>query len=203
MDRQDYWLLDTVIDGRILFYLLNAVDGVELVLNRPWHGMTTEQLIDRFERLTHAGMLIAQLDDSDGDGTDFVPTRSDIVDALERRILLRYGVTPHGGAQWESLSNPNWDLFVDFWCNLEEGAIEATTIQLIDRYLQTQLPSYDRLLVPGSEVRSILEPWDATYWKRLPHGYSLHFKCVEQERPPGWRHDFMEAWYTNYWEATA
>ena len=113
-----------------------------------------------------------------------------------------YGVTGRGGAQWETLSHPQWDQFFDegYGTNPYEGEMTASTRGLIEERLAlVPYDSFIKAIIPESVRWSVLQPWEATYWKQLPIGYHIEFTYLpltETEKlprltPPDW----VQAWY--------
>lgn len=207
MDRDTYWLLDAVVSSYRPLRMIALEYNVGYVLNKPWHGMDEKQLVQALHTAFTEGDLVALVIENGMQGDFFVPTMHDLRAATERIGNLYYGLTPQGGARWEQASAPRWDLFVEYYYNLEVGEITATTRELAHRYLATQ--PYDGIgIVEGSEHWQVLTPWPATYWKSLPIGHMVSFRCVErtEEQPeptPAWVDELTQetsSWYTNVWQ---
>jgi len=209
MDRNTYWLLDAAAESYRPLRMIASEHNVGYVMNKTWHSMDEEQLVQALHSSFTKGDLVALVIEKETgmQGEAFVPTTHELRAALKRIGNLYYGLTPQGGARWEQASAPRWDLFVDYYCNLEEGEIGATTPELVQRYLATQ-PYHGIGIAEGSEHWQELTPWPATYWKSLPVGHMVSFRCVEQTREysepsPAWVDELIQetsSWYTNVWQ---
>lgn len=124
------------------------------------------------------------------------------------------GVTGRGGALWETLSRPQWDHFYDEGYGIDpyDGEMTASTRGLIEERLAlVPHDSFIKAIVPESVRWSVLQPWEATYWKQLPVGYHIEFiylpltEAEDQARSfhPDWvqaRYQRVLRWYTSYLE---
>ena len=88
-----------------------------------------------------------------------------------------YYLTPQGGARWEAVANPNWDIFFGgrIGYDPDEAYLESKNRDLLKRKLGLSEFLSSVVHIPGSEKWEILKPWQATYWKNLPMGW--HHKC--------------------------
>lgn len=210
MNKIEYWFLDAAIRLKIPFNWLSAAN-VDQMLNRPHHSLSTSELLVVLERMFARGDLFLEYMNRDGQRQRTqAPSRHEIKTALsmphnkwiEQSEHVFYGVTDRGGASWETLSHPQWDHFYDegYGTNPYEGEMTASTRGLIEERLA--LIPYDSFLetiVPESVQWSILQPWEATYWKQLPLGYHIEFAYVPltgaeklaRSTPPDW----VQAWY--------
>jgi hypothetical protein len=133
---------------------------------------------------------------------------------VEQAEQVFYGVTGRGGARWETFSQPQWEHFYDegYGPDSYEAEITAPTRGFIEERLA--LVPYDSLIktiVPESVQWSVLQPWQATYWKQLPIGYHVEFtylpltevETLTRATPPEWVQAWYQRvgrWYTNYLE---
>jgi hypothetical protein len=113
----------------------------------------------------------------------FCPTESQIQQGLLMEIPLHYFLTREGAAQWEKVSQPNWDNFNSIViatgrpCHLKSRRKEFIE-QYIERF--SYLPLNSGLdIVRGSMSWREESPWQATYWKTLDFTYVVEFNCVE------------------------
>ena len=222
MNKIEYWFLDAAIRLKIPFSWLSA-SNVDELLNRPHHGLSMSELPEVLERMFERGDLFLEYTNHDEQRRRTqVPSRSEIEAALyisrdqwiEQSEQVFYGVTGLGGALWETLSHPQWDHFYDegYGTNPYEGEMTASTGGLIEEWLA--LVPYDlsiKAIVPESLRWSVLQPWEATYWKRLPVGYHIEFtylplteeerleRSISLDKVNAW-HQRVSRWYTSYLE---
>ncbi len=120
----------------------------------------------------------------DYEGTsDVVLTMTGIQDHLDGKLQVVYYLTPQGGERWEAIAHPDWNKFLinNFILVYPyERGIFATKRENIEQLLAygEYLLEYNRP-IPGTEVWEVLEPWQVTYWKTLPRGYSLNYQPEE------------------------
>jgi hypothetical protein len=89
-----------------------------------------------------------------------------------------YGLTPDGGAAWEALTHPDWNLFVDHWTSIEpkEACIEAASRdKAFAEYQRDGDPHNPSEPIAETLREEVLVPWRATYWKTLTSGYRLRY----------------------------
>lgn len=215
MNKIEYWFLDAAIRLKIPFHWLSA-GNVDEMLNRPHHNLSMSKLLVVLERMFERGDLFLEYRDRHEQSyRTQVPSRSEIETALymtraegiDQSEHVFYGVTARGGAQWETLSHPQWDHFYDEGYGIDpyEGEMTASTRDLIEERLALiPFDAFIKAIVPESVRWSVLQPWEATYWKQLPIGYRIEFTYLpltEAEKlarstPPGRVH----TWYTSYLE---
>ena len=222
MNKIEYWFLDAPIRLKIPFHWLSA-SNVDEMLNRPHHHLSRSELLVVLERMFERGDLFLEYRNrSEQSYRIQVPSRSEIEAALylphdqwmDQSEHVFYGVTGRGGALWETLSHPQWDHFYDegYGINPYEGEMTASTRGLIEEWLA--LVPYDpsiKAIVPESLRWSVLQPWQATYWKQLPIGYHIAFTYLQlteaeelaRPTPPDWVracYQHSRRWYTSYLE---
>lgn len=219
MGKAEYWILDSVAEFQSPLDALATRDGVAFTLNRKWHGLTEDQLVDTLYRLFHNGDLIAERFEKQVSLGEFVPTRAEIVSALSfippsRRkegydsslSFANYGLTAQGGARWEAVSRPDWNRYVYSDVGLEDGQTIAMDRRLVEQYEYFSRYGSDISIIAGSEQWDVLDPWQATYWKILPIGHRLRYRftCEEaskmKEIPEAAEQFFkgLNNWYTRY-----
>lgn len=222
MDKSEYWFLDAAIRLKIPFHWLSA-NNVDELLNRPPHNLSMSEILVVLERMFERGDLFIEYTNRDQQSYQTpAPSRSEIeaalylkqnkgTDQLER---VSYGITDQGGARWETLSRPQWDHFFDegYGMNPYLGEVSASTRGLIEERLAL-IPHepWIKAIVPESVRWSVLQPWEATYWKQLPVGYRIEFAYLPlmeaegqaRSHPPdrvrAW-YQRADSWYTNYLE---
>jgi hypothetical protein len=198
MDKDEYWLLDSVVEGWVQLRWL-AAKNVGEVLNKRDHDLSRDALIKVLNRLLRRGDLLAQRTEKFVEKEIFIPTQTDIEEALSGRLECFYGLTLQGGARWEEVSKPQWERYLTAWVSADpwEGEIVGSDLRMVKK--DVSFSDYLMLggsIVPGSKRWDVLKPWQATYWKVLPKGHRVRFSCYEpKERRPEWRvRDDREHW---------
>src|SRR4026207_1307452 len=118
MDRDECWLLDSVVTGWCPLVWLAAKNGGE-VLNKRDHGLNRDELISVLNRLFRRGDLLARRMEKSVEKEIFIPTETEIEAALSRRLSCTYGLTLQGGARWEEVSQPHWERYISDSAYLE------------------------------------------------------------------------------------
>lgn len=190
MNKNEYWFLDAAVIHSVPLYFLPRKEVLEIDLNRPTHGQSSSEVVKTLAHLFQRGDII-------GCGhllEDFVPTLDQIEEGLMEGqdiddLQLRkdkgfsYKLTPQGGAVWEEVSVPNWDLFhtesscVDYELQRlipNRWQLESGSRSLINEVVSSRL--WGKQLIAGTEEWVDLVPWQATYWKVLSTGYQLTFQ---------------------------
>ena len=210
MDKDEYWLLDSVVESWCPLVWLVAKNVGEL-LNKRDHSLNRDELISVLNRLFRRGDLLAHPRGKFVEKEIFIPTEIEIEAALSRRLDCFYGLTLQGGARWEEVSQPHWERYISdsVYAEPQEGEIIGSDRDLVEQY--DSLSDYDSgiSVVPGSKRWDVLRPWQATYWKELPVGHRLRFKYECVERPPEptdpkvreWFNE-IHNWYTPYTESS-
>jgi len=210
MDKDEYWLLDSVVESQCPLAWLVAKNVGE-VLNKRDHDLNRDELMSVLNRLFRRGDLLAQRMERAVEKEVFIPTETEIEAALNRRLDCIYGLTLQGGARWEEVSQPHWERYIydSVYAEPQEGEIIGSDRALVEQY--DSLIHYDSEIsvVPGSKRWDVLRPWQATYWKELPVGHRLRFKYEWVKRSPErtdpkiweWFKDIRN-WYTPYTESS-
>ena len=210
MDKDEYWLLDSVVESWCPLRWL-AAKNVGEVLNKRDHGLSRDELITLLNRLFQRGDLLARRMGKGVEKQRFTPTQTDIQEALSGRLDCSYGLTLQGGARWEDVSKPQWERYLTDWVYADprEGEIVGSDVRMVKKCVSLSVPGVS--VVPGSKHWDVLKPWQATYWKVLPLGHRVRYSYYDpQERPPeskigGWfdcEHwewvKEVNNWYTRY-----
>lgn len=208
MDKNEYWLLDSVVEKWDSLKCLVS-DDIEGAFNKRSHGLNRDELVSVLDRLFRRRDLLAQRMEKSVSGF-FIPTKTEIEDAFDGRLNCFYGLTAQGGARWEEVSQPNWERYIcdSVYAEPQEGETIGSDRGLVEQY--DLLSRYDSEIsvVPGSKHWDVLRPWQATYWKELPVGHRLRFKYEWVERTPEptnpkiweWFKE-IHKWYTPYTES--
>jgi hypothetical protein len=222
MNHAEYWFLDAAIRLKIPFNWLSA-SNVDEMLNRPHHHLSAPELLVILQRMFERGDLFLEYSDRyQQHYRTQAPSRSEIESTLylthdewmTRPEQAFYGVTILGGTKWETLSHPQWDRFYDEGYGIDpyEGEITAPDRGLVEQVLAlAPYASFITAIVPESIRWSVLQPWEATYWKQLPIGYRVDFTYLPRSEDeelahpaaPDWvhaRYQHIRRWYTNYLE---
>lgn len=220
MDKIEYWFLDAAIRQKIPFDWLSA-GNVDELLNRPHHSLSQPELLAVLERMFARGDLFLEYMNLRGQSSR---TQAPSGDELQRALFsvrdpwlgqperVLYGVTSQGGALWETHSQPKWEYFFEegYGADPDEGEMSAQTRELIEERLALiPFDSFVKDIVSGSIRWSVLQPWEATYWKRLPLGYHVEFTYLpltEAEKlarsdPENRMHEWyrrLGRWYAGY-----
>lgn len=207
MDKDEYWLLDSVVEARDSLKCLVSED-IEVAFNKQGHGLNRDELISVLDRLFQRGDLFAERKEKSVSKGFFIPTTAEIEEAFDGRLLCFYGLTSQGGARWEEVSQPHWERYIVnyIYAEPQEGAIIGSDRDLVEQYDSLSQHDSDVLIVPGSKHWDVLRPWQATYWKELPVGHRLRFKYEWVERPLVSKTDpkisewlqGIQNWYTPY-----
>src|ERR1051325_9516623 len=185
MDKNEYWLLDSAVEARQSLTCLVSED-IEAAFNKRSHGLDRDELIDVLGRLFRRGDLLAKRMEKSVSKGFFIPTPTEIEEALDGRLICFYGLTLQGGARWEEVSQPRWERYISDWVYAEprEGEIIASDRDLVEHYDSLSHHDSEISVIPGSKQWDVLRPWQATYWKELPVGHRLRYKYEWVERKP-------------------
>ncbi len=180
-------------------------------------------------RLFQNGDILADMVNNEDSIPCVALTLSEISAHLKWEIGVTYCLTSQGGARWETVAHPDWNRFYTcerYWnyhnstASLnprtylekeEEKEFVATVRQVAEKLLAIDCFVEPDKYIPGTEVWDVLEPWQPIYWKTLPRGYRVHYKCrsnywylnedtpvtwVESNQQAGEWHAQMMKWYT-------
>jgi hypothetical protein len=179
----EYWLLDLVsVTGHQLARLDSEKD-IEIMHNRPSHGLDSRELVATLEGLFKAGLIEC----TGPDGT--------LIGAISNAFLRSalddnrwsYWLTPKGGAAWESFSRPDWTKFIDEESYYETGTCVLTGMSRdrLEHYVSA-LAIVEYLPDRGSPEIRELGAWQATYWKTLPNGWRATIRRLNAHEPRPW-----------------
>lgn len=107
-----------------------------------------------------------------------VLTMSEIEANLMGKFEAKYYLTPQGGANWETIAHPDWQQYLK-WSSVP-GSTESTIIsqdrEAIEQLLQLAGYLEGKAPIPKTVIWELLEPWEATYWKILPHASKVCYQ---------------------------
>ena len=216
MNKAAYWFLDAVVEYQLPIRMLVAPNLAE-VLNRPSHDLDPQSICALLLQLVQQDYLVIyQCDYHEHRKVPFIPSLRDLKEGLDtpkrnNQAYLSYGLSPLGGAQWETLSSPRWDRFISASYAIDpyEAEIIAQDRQLVQRYFEVQnyISSAVGVVIPESLQWDAFHPWQATYWKTLPQAYRLRFfyspytEDIEVPAIPTWAWEQfcqLREWYQRY-----
>lgn len=216
MDKTAYWFLDAVVEYKLPIRTL-VIPNLAEALNRPSHDLDHHSLCAILLQLVQQDYLVIyQYKPNEDKEIPFIPSRRDLEEELNapesnRQTYLSYGLSPLGGARWETLSSPRWDRFISasYGADPYEAEIIAQDRQLVQRYFELQrfISSSVGTIMPESLQWDTLQPWEATYWKTLPKAYRIRFyydpyvEDAEVHSIPTWAWEQfrqMCKWYQRY-----
>lgn len=206
MDKNEYWILDSVVESWDSLKCLVSED-IEGAFNKRSHGLNRDELVDVLDRLFQRGCLLAKRMEKSISKGFFIPTRKEIEEAFDGRLNCFYGLTSQGGARWEEVSRPQWERYISdsVYAEPQEGEIIGSDRDLVEQYDLLSRVDSEISIVPGSKHWDVLRPWQATYWKELPVGHRLRFKYEWVERkaqpidPKIWASfKAIKNWYTPF-----
>jgi hypothetical protein len=189
LTRGEYWILETAVDAGIPLCFLSdehyeEPDGLELMFNKPGHGLDCDALVSTLTTLFQNGLIEAKRNDE--------PCHLDesgIRDAIEEKSPLNnpsctyYRLKLHGAAVWEQFAAPQWERFIleEFQCSWDEnenepcpGVATCMTPWRLRKYLENLYLAGREVDATSVEIKEC-GPWRATYWKELPLGHQARF----------------------------
>jgi hypothetical protein len=209
--RGEYWLLETVAEAATPICWLDS-ENLEEVLNKKGHGMSRSLLVDTMHKLFLDGLIIAHRGGEWNDSCIIGPDQ--IEAALDERYPLEeiqeryyYGLTEKGGEYFEAFASPNWSFYIDCSFEMPEDDKEYIWAGEIICMTKTHLENYFKSLsfyqydIDTKTVQwDLLEPWKATYWKELPTGHQVRFRCKDKELiDPALPRPIDQTWYDKLW----
>lgn len=196
MDKNEYWLLDSVVEKWDSLKSLVS-DDIEGAFNKRSHGLNRDELVSVLDHLFQRGDLLARRREKSVSKGFFIPTRREIEEALDGRLNCFYGLTSQGGARWEEVSQPQWERYISssVYAEPQEGETIGSDRALVEQYELLSRYDSEVSVIPGSEQWDVLRPWQATYWKELPLGHRLRFKYEWVERRPERPNPEIEKWF--------
>lgn len=204
--RGEYWLLETVAEVALPICWLDWAE-MEEALNKTGHGMVRPLLVDTMHKLFSEGLIAAHLDDLND---CLVLSSEQIEAALDESQNCKgyhyYGLTKKGGEYWEAFASPNWKYYIDCGFELPEddneymwaGEIICMTKEHLEGYFES-LIHYQYNVNAETVQWDFLEPWKATYWKELPIGHRVKFRCKDKEGIFDQLYPNEQLWYDKLW----
>ena len=193
LTRGEYWLLEIMAEHMIPAGYL-ARDDLDKLLNKQPHGLSQDELLATIFELSQQGLVsfIARHDQTERQFSKPDQIRDALAEESRRGQSKTFlCLTSEGALVWEAFAAPEWDKFVYEGYIFDEptGRVIVELICACRRRLQSHLGSSYPSLSPIDRSRvwwSIVEPWQATYWKTLPKAHSVRFVGSDdrKEEPP-------------------
>lgn len=203
--RGEYWLLAAVAELALPICWLDWTD-LEEALNKTGHGMSRSLLIETMRKFFKKGFIIANRFGNWDEYFELLPEQ--IETALNEKQDKKehyYRLTEKGGMYWEAFARPNWDFYISAGYELPDdndiwvGELICANKNHLETYIQSlRYHEYD--IVEDTIQWDALNPWNATYWKELPIGHRIRFKCSEKEEDKTLDIPRLDQlWYDNLW----
>jgi hypothetical protein len=251
IDKLDYWFLDIALER---FVGINDVvpdrQGF-LSINRKPLDINLIQMAEILDKLFKQEYLIAfKPYGTTGRSTstnlvEFIPTKNEILQGLQigstpenieysDGTVEKYGnsfnfqLTPKGGAIWESVSYPKWELYFDsrytkYGTEANELLIESANKSLIEKIIAVKHLLDDGGIqnhpISGEEKWETISPFNLPYWKTFSSGYRVYYKVLvteidldseylnqsqefitQRNEARAWYENICSNWYTNYFK---
>jgi hypothetical protein len=251
MNKIDYWFLDASLEMSVDINDIVPDDQGYLSINRKPLDITFEEMAQVLDRLFKQGYLCASKPYGvEGGSTpfnlvEFIPSKSEILEGLIQASipqivkdgddiikmypnLFSFSLTPEGGSAWESLSNPQWDIYLDmkimYSDTEEEGEswVYCVSKETIERFISIEylldFGNECHEIIPSTKKWRILSPFKFPYWRTSPLGYELYYKfryttwtdndsgddnksleyLTARDNVRLWYRDTCMSWYDNY-----
>jgi hypothetical protein len=182
LTRGEYWLMEIMAEHMIPADFLMR-DNLEVLLNKQPHGLSQDELLATILELSRQGLVsfITRHDQTECQFSNTDQIRDALAEESRKgRSKTSLCLTSEGARVWEAFAAPEWDDFVHEGYEFDDstGRVLVELICASRRQLQWYLGSSYPSLSPIDECRvwwSIIEPWQATYWKTLPKAHSVRF----------------------------
>jgi hypothetical protein len=174
LSRDELWFLDIAVRGMpTIGQVADSAAALRARFNVNPHSLSKSQVAETLWYLYSDGYLFFA-DDTDRRCT---VCRDDLIEVAQNSDLesdhLRFGLTEFGGVLWERAAMPDWNRFYkDYYEDGEDStrtkvSILATTeCRLMELIADLEFTTFE----VDVWTKSVIEPWQATYWKQLPAG---------------------------------
>ncbi len=214
MNEAIYRILDFVHGGWWPLWVLTSDNLAEIMNRRKGHELTHTALVETLHAAYHNGWIAGRRYENDDweHPIDTELNSLNIEKGLTREFDIYYGLSSLGGVQWETLSKPQWSLYID--CGVSHGTLTIRTSSRRNAQIEVAALPYmwQEVAVLSTAEWELLTPWQTTYWKTLPRGWQLICQTVESDDP---NHSFLSNmppklrklkdkfwnWYTNPFDA--
>lgn len=202
LSRGEYWILNLVSE---VICPINSLfsDNIEELFNKAGHGMNHNEVLSVLLSLYEKELISMWQHNNHLPCLKVEYVRRYLEKNNTTQDWVTYQLTEKGGIVWEEFASPDWERYISTQykpfendLEIEIGKIECANRKVLDGYLQS-LKFHDLDIVDGSIIYEELKPWEATYWKTLPAGYRIKFKCEwkkesNQPQTPEW---LEQRWY--------
>ena len=165
-DSLDLLLLDYLLELPSTIAQM-ASDHAPELFNKPSHGLSKEQLIEKLQELAGSGLIEFIYNDL-GDTTDNLSNAKNVLECLVQ-------LTEKGGVAWEIGWKPDWEKYLLVEVNYDSVEAECMTIEALNvdslKAIREEL-----VYLSLSSTLAQMQPWRATYWKCFPSGFRLVVK---------------------------
>jgi hypothetical protein len=210
MNEAIYRILDFVHSGRWSLSILACDNVAEIVNRRKGHELTHTALVETLHEAYYDGWITARryLNSDREESIDIELNPLNIEKGLTNEFNIYYGLSALGGAEWEALSKPQWENYID--CSIQNSNL---TIRSSNRYnIQFEIDAlpyiWQEIAILNTAEWEQLTSWQVTYWKTLPNGWQFKCQTVSSDdskyeflsnMPPELRafKDKVWNWYTN------
>ena len=175
LTRGEYWLLNNVVDSTCPICFLVS-DQIEELFNNPGHRLSPPRLVETLTSMVQRGWIEGYRCEDAAPLTAAEIEKGFLERPTEEGLELGYRLTETGGAIWEAFAAPNWDRYLHVWTSAEGEMNEwfCAIRWRLEKYLSL-VHFMDVLVQPESIEWDEVVPWEATYWKTLPHGHRVRF----------------------------
>jgi hypothetical protein len=207
LSRAEYWLLETVVDSPCPLTFLDAggyekPEGIEEMFNKPGHGLNHDELIEVLVQLAGHGSIEGYRGEQ-----PIALDRQTIISAVaelpprHNPSCVYYKLTQEGGAAWEAFAAPDWSRLVkeELDDDVRSGTLTGMVSWRLEKYLRYLDMLQCELDLQSIEVEEI-GPWEATYWKILPHGHRAQFHWRHERGPGGLENEFSSLAFSGFCE---
>jgi hypothetical protein len=207
LSRAQYWLLETVVEMPCPLTFLDATeykepDGIELMFNKPGHGLNRDDLIEVLVQLLKERLIEGVCDERPIalDRQMIIAALAEPPPARDPSCTTFYRLTQEGGEAWQAFAAPDWSRLVTEELDDDTGAgtLTGMTSWRVEKYLRYLDMLECELDLPSIRAEDV-GPWAATYWKTLPHGHRAHFRW-KRRREPGLENDFTTLAFSGFCE---
>jgi hypothetical protein len=189
-----FWLLNIAATFAVpLRLIVDDPRAIRSRFNIHPHAMSRMEVVNEIAAMLREGLFLAEHWELSKekhwelllDGLS--PKKDELSQSLnEPSVDYAFYLTEAGGAQWESIAVPNWDLY----CNTrheheqvdgsETISIECSSRLQIRRAVESLSVEYTFASWDEKQF-ACLVPWQCTYWKTLPEGYRGTFRGFLKE----------------------
>jgi len=198
---EESYVLETAIKAWVPVQFLFREDA-DTIFNTKKPEVKDAKLVEAICHLADSGMIWLKWR---GERPSKVG-RQDVEKVRTRRklskqpSLLLYGLSPKGGERWEVIARPSWYRFVEGAFNnlrkradLLVGELRGVKRTVVKQYM-SGLQYIGFKIVGESQRWHHLEPFRVTYWKSLPKGWRVRFRC-SYSLEGDWRFENVPAWF--------